>query len=94
MASGERDEVTGVPTHTHAHTNTRQRPRNARTIDALTLCLMPFAEHLLKKPLTVVDQFHSHLEPMKFIRRDILGDQVISSPRLDKLVNGCSVRFS
>lgn len=34
-------------------------------------------EHLLKKPLTVVDQFHSHLEPMKFIRRDILNDQVI-----------------
>ncbi|KRT86930.1 hypothetical protein AMK59_2505, partial [Oryctes borbonicus] len=34
-------------------------------------------EHLLKKPLTVVDQFHSHLEPMKFIRREILEDQVI-----------------
>jgi hypothetical protein len=33
-------------------------------------------EHLLKKPLTVVDQFHSHLEPMKFIRREILEDQV------------------
>lgn len=33
-------------------------------------------EHLLKKPLTVVDQFHSHLEPMKFIRRDILEDQI------------------
>lgn len=33
-------------------------------------------EHLLKKPLTVVDEFHSHLEPMKFIRRDILNDQV------------------
>ncbi|XP_045473243.1 fringe glycosyltransferase [Harmonia axyridis] len=33
-------------------------------------------EHLLKKPLTVVDQFHSHLEPMKFIRRDILKDQI------------------
>ncbi|CAH1374999.1 fringe glycosyltransferase [Tenebrio molitor] len=33
-------------------------------------------EHLLKKPLTVVDQFHSHLEPMKFIRREILEDQI------------------
>ncbi|KAK9889672.1 hypothetical protein WA026_007051 [Henosepilachna vigintioctopunctata] len=33
-------------------------------------------EHLLKKPLTVVDQFHSHLEPMKFIRRDMLKDQI------------------
>jgi len=33
-------------------------------------------EHLLKKPLTVVEQFHSHLEPMKFIRREILMDQI------------------
>lgn len=33
-------------------------------------------EHLLKKPLTVVDQFHSHLEPMKFIRRDLIEDQI------------------
>ncbi|XP_060529244.1 fringe glycosyltransferase [Cylas formicarius] len=33
-------------------------------------------EHLLKKPLTVVDQFHSHLEPMKFIRRDMIEDQI------------------
>ncbi|XP_018336908.1 fringe glycosyltransferase [Agrilus planipennis] len=33
-------------------------------------------EHLLKKPLTVVDQFHSHLEPMKFIRKELLHDQI------------------
>ncbi|KAF2903061.1 hypothetical protein ILUMI_03117 [Ignelater luminosus] len=33
-------------------------------------------EHLLRKPLTVVDQFHSHLEPMKFIRRELLSDQI------------------
>ncbi|KAJ8915068.1 hypothetical protein NQ315_014323 [Exocentrus adspersus] len=33
-------------------------------------------EHLLKQPLTVVDQFHSHLEPMKFIRRDMIEDQI------------------
>lgn len=33
-------------------------------------------EHLLKKPLTVVNQFHSHLEPMKFIRRELLKDQI------------------
>ncbi|GLV41719.1 fringe [Carabus blaptoides fortunei] len=33
-------------------------------------------EHKLKKPLTVVDQFHSHLEPMKFLRRDTLYDQI------------------
>lgn len=39
--------------------------------------LHQIVEHLLKKPLTVVDQFHSHLEPMKFIRREILEDQVI-----------------
>ncbi|XP_050503266.1 fringe glycosyltransferase [Diabrotica virgifera virgifera] len=33
-------------------------------------------EHLLKQPLTVVDQFHSHLEPMKFIRKDMIEDQI------------------
>lgn len=33
-------------------------------------------EHLLKKQLTVVDLFHSHLEPMKFIRRDLIQDQI------------------
>ncbi|XP_066258035.1 fringe glycosyltransferase [Euwallacea similis] len=33
-------------------------------------------EHLLKKPLTVVDEFHSHLEPMKFIRRELIEDQI------------------
>lgn len=33
-------------------------------------------EHLLKTPLTVIDQFHSHLEPMKFIRREFLQDQI------------------
>ncbi|XP_077291970.1 fringe glycosyltransferase [Arctopsyche grandis] len=33
-------------------------------------------EHLLGKPLTVVEQFHSHLESMKFLRRDTLHDQV------------------
>lgn len=34
------------------------------------------AEHLLKVPLTVVDNFHSHLEPMEFIRSDTFQDQV------------------
>ncbi|XP_033149418.1 fringe glycosyltransferase [Drosophila busckii] len=33
-------------------------------------------EHLLKVPLTVVDNFHSHLEPMEFIRSDTFQDQV------------------
>ncbi|PNF42912.1 hypothetical protein B7P43_G12325 [Cryptotermes secundus] len=33
-------------------------------------------EHLLRKPLTVIDQFHSHLEPMKFLRQDTFHDQV------------------
>uniref|UniRef100_A0A6P4E545 Fringe glycosyltransferase n=2 Tax=melanogaster group TaxID=32346 RepID=A0A6P4E545_DRORH len=33
-------------------------------------------EHLLKVPLTVVDNFHSHLEPMEFIRQDTFQDQV------------------
>ncbi|CAD7082055.1 unnamed protein product [Hermetia illucens] len=33
-------------------------------------------EHLLKVPLTVVDNFHSHLEPMEFIRPETFHDQV------------------
>lgn len=33
-------------------------------------------EHLLSKPLTVIDLFHSHLEPMKFLRTDTLHDQI------------------
>ncbi|KAF6203686.1 hypothetical protein GE061_002019 [Apolygus lucorum] len=36
-------------------------------------------EHLLKKPLTVIDQFHSHLEPMKFIRPETFHDQITFS---------------
>src|SRR5688500_5619859 len=35
-----------------------------------------FAEHLLKKKLTVIEEFHSHLEPMKFIKPEQLADQV------------------
>lgn len=35
-------------------------------------------EHLLGINLTVVEKFHSHLEPMKFIRKEILKDQVIT----------------
>lgn len=34
-------------------------------------------EHLLKKQLTVVEQFHSHLEPMKFLNEDTFHEQVI-----------------
>ncbi|KAJ8682859.1 hypothetical protein QAD02_018651, partial [Eretmocerus hayati] len=33
-------------------------------------------EHLLKKQLTVVEQFHSHLEILKFLNKDTLHDQV------------------
>lgn len=33
-------------------------------------------EHLLKKQLTVVEQFHSHLEPMKFLNKDTFDEQV------------------
>lgn len=36
-------------------------------------------EHLLKKPLTVIDQFHSHLEPMKFLHLDTFHDQITFS---------------
>ncbi|XP_053667137.1 fringe glycosyltransferase [Anopheles marshallii] len=33
-------------------------------------------EHILKVPLTVIDAFHSHLEPMEFIRPETFHDQV------------------
>ncbi|EGI70707.1 Fringe glycosyltransferase [Acromyrmex echinatior] len=33
-------------------------------------------EYLLKKQLTVVEQFHSHLEPMKFLSKDTFHEQV------------------
>lgn len=33
-------------------------------------------EYLLKKQLTVVEQFHSHLEPMKFLNKDTFQEQV------------------
>ncbi|XP_014283170.1 fringe glycosyltransferase [Halyomorpha halys] len=36
-------------------------------------------EYLLKKPLTVVDQFHSHLEPMKFIHQETFQEQITFS---------------
>ncbi len=35
-----------------------------------------FAEHLLGERLTVVKTFHSHLEPMKRLRRDELDRQI------------------
>lgn len=38
-------------------------------------------EYLLKKQLTVVEQFHSHLEPMKFLNKDTFAEQVIPSDR-------------
>jgi len=36
-------------------------------------------EYLLANKLTVVEQFHSHLEPMKFLKLDTLSDQVTFS---------------
>jgi len=33
-------------------------------------------EHLLRKQLTVIDKFHSHLEPMKFLKHSQLSDQI------------------
>ncbi|XP_043670184.1 fringe glycosyltransferase [Vespula pensylvanica] len=33
-------------------------------------------EYLLKKQLTVIEQFHSHLEPMKFLNKDTFHEQV------------------
>lgn len=36
-------------------------------------------EHVLKKELTVIDQFHSHLEPMKFLHQNSFYDQITFS---------------
>ncbi|KAK3915219.1 Fringe glycosyltransferase, partial [Frankliniella fusca] len=36
-------------------------------------------EHLLRKPLTVIDQFHSHFEPMKFIEQEKMHEQITFS---------------
>jgi len=33
-------------------------------------------EHMLRKQLTVIDKFHSHLEPMKFLKHSQLSDQI------------------
>jgi fringe protein len=33
-------------------------------------------EYLLNTPLTVVDAFHSHLEPMEYIKKDTFPNQV------------------
>lgn len=41
-------------------------------------------EYLLKKQLTVVEQFHSHLEPMKFLNKDTFHEQVISNAKKKK----------
>lgn len=35
-----------------------------------------FPEYLLKVPLTVVDKFHSHLEPLDQIQAQSLNEQV------------------
>lgn len=34
------------------------------------------AEHLLKTPLTVVQEFHSHLEPQRFVSTDNLSEEI------------------
>ncbi|XP_065200820.1 fringe glycosyltransferase [Planococcus citri] len=36
-------------------------------------------EYLLGKPLTVIDEFHSHLEPMKFLQQDTYHKQITFS---------------
>ena len=33
-------------------------------------------EHILKKKLTVVEKFHSHFEPMKFLKVETFPEQV------------------
>uniref|UniRef100_T1J8T0 Fringe-like glycosyltransferase domain-containing protein n=1 Tax=Strigamia maritima TaxID=126957 RepID=T1J8T0_STRMM len=58
-------------------------------------------EHLLKKELTVVEQFHSHLEPMKFIKPETFSKQITfsyskygkDSPPNTLAVDGFDTRF-
>lgn len=51
-------------------------------------------EHLLQKKLTVIDSFHSHLEPMKFIKSTSLSDQVrVSSIEGNHQARVSSMRF-
>ncbi|GIY34123.1 hypothetical protein CDAR_383081, partial [Caerostris darwini] len=33
-------------------------------------------EHILQKKLTVIDLFHSHFEPMKFLKQENFVDQI------------------
>ncbi|XP_050439548.1 fringe glycosyltransferase [Adelges cooleyi] len=44
-------------------------------------------EHLLKIPLTRVEQFHSHLEPMRLIKKEMFGEQLTFSYSLDNEPN-------
>lgn len=44
--------------------------------NANAFCFFFSTEHILKVPLTVIDAFHSHLEPMEFIRPETFHDQV------------------
>lgn len=46
------------------------------TCDKFTVFFFALSEHLLNVPLTVVDQFHSHLEPMEYIVSDTFQNQV------------------
>lgn len=46
--------------------------------------IIPISEHLLGVNLTVVPQFHSHLEPMSALRLDQLKDQVTLSYLLQR----------
>ena len=47
---------------------------NIRLPDDVTIGYL--VEHVLGTPLTVVPEFHSHLEPLRLISRDVLRDQI------------------
>ncbi|XP_008468176.1 fringe glycosyltransferase [Diaphorina citri] len=43
-------------------------------------CTMGYIiEHRLQRPMTVIEEFHSHLEPMKFLHQDKFSQQVTFS---------------
>ncbi|KAF0763619.1 fringe glycosyltransferase, partial [Aphis craccivora] len=48
-------------------------------------------EHLLKIQLTRVEQFHSHLEPMRLIKKDLFNEQLTFSYSLDNDPNTVDV---
>lgn len=64
--------------NTHAHTNSNGQLISVgdriRLPDDVTIGYI--IEHMLNKKLTVIEEFHSHLEPMAMLEKNSLKNQV------------------